>query len=176
MPIGLVRYHHSGQAHFITFSSYRRRQYLLNDALRFEFIRSLEQTRITYRLCIYGFVLMPEHVHLLISEPERGLVSDAIHSLKLSVSKKASGLGAEKDGSRLWQVRYYDHNVRTDKKFIEKLRYIHRNPVKRGLCELPELWQWSSFNHYASGADCGVEVESEWTARRREKTVAAIPR
>lgn len=149
---------------------------MLNDALCFEFIRSLEQTRLSYQLRVYGFVLMPEHVHLLISEPGRGLVSDAIHSLKLSVSKKAPGIGAEKDGSRLWQVRYYDHNVRTDRKFIEKLRYIHRNPVKRGLCGLPEQWKWSSFNHYANGVGCGVEIESEWTARKLEKAFAVSPR
>jgi REP element-mobilizing transposase RayT len=48
-----------------------------------------------------------------------------------------------------WQKRYYDRNVRDEREFVDKLRYIHRNPVKAGLCKLPEAWRWSSFRHYA---------------------------
>jgi len=50
---------------------------------------------------------------------------------------------------RVWQARYFDFNVRTTKKRVEKLRYLHRNPVKRGLVEAPEQWPWSSFRVYA---------------------------
>ena len=52
---------------------------------------------------------------------------------------------------------------------MEKLRYIHRNPVKRGLCECPEDWEWSSFRHYTTGLEGRVEIESEWTAKTRER-------
>jgi putative transposase len=68
-----------------------------------------------------------------------------------------------------WQARYYDFNVFTERKHIEKLRYIHRNPVKRGLVERPEDWQWSSFRHYATGERGTVEIESIWTAALREQ-------
>jgi len=60
-------------------------------------------------------------------------------------------------------------NVRTANKRIEKLRYIHRNPVKRGPVERPEDWEWSSFRHYASGVEGVVEIESEWTGRKGER-------
>ena len=50
---------------------------------------------------------------------------------------------------------------------MEKLRYIHRNPVVRGLVAKPEDWQWSSFRHYQTGMRGAVEIESEWTARER---------
>ena len=60
-----------------------------------------------------------------------------------------------------------DLNVRDYQQFTEKLRYIHRNPVKRGLVEKPEDWLWSSFCHYATGAPDPVEIESEWTAKGR---------
>jgi hypothetical protein len=70
---------------------------------------------------------------------------------------------------RFWQVRYYDFNVRTREKQIEKLRYLHRNPVKRGLVDKPEDWEWSSFRHYATGVEGVVEIESEWTGRKRER-------
>ena len=52
---------------------------------------------------------------------------------------------------------------------MEKLRYIHRNPVERGLVVRPEDWEWSSFRHYLTGVEGVVEVESRWTARRREQ-------
>jgi len=108
---------------------------------------------------------MPEHVHLLVSEPKSGTLADAMRELKLSFSKRSHGPG---QGS-FWQKRYYDRNVRDEREFRIKLRYIHRNPVKRGLCDRPEDWKWSSFRHYAFGEKGVVEIESEWRARDREK-------
>ena len=70
---------------------------------------------------------------------------------------------------RFWQTRYYDFNVHEGRRFGDKLRYIHRNPVKRGLVERPEDWAWSSFRHYATGVEGLVEIESEWTWNRRER-------
>jgi putative transposase len=107
---------------------------------------------------------MPEHVHLLLSEPQRLTLADAIKSLKQGVARRLIG-----DAEHFWQKRYYDFNVRNQPQFVEKLQYIHRNPVKRGLCGRPEQWPWSSFVHYATGREGRVEIESEWTARRRER-------
>ena len=63
--------------------------------------------------------------------------------------------------------RYYDFNVWSERKQVEKLKYIHRNPVKRGLVTFPEDWQWSSFRHYLTGEPGIVEIESHWTAKSR---------
>jgi putative transposase len=130
---------------------------------------------------------MPEHVHLLVSEPSHpdgapgkpsaGLsgektprsLADAIKSLKQGVSRKLIG-----EADHFWQKRYYDCNVRDDRQFMEKLRYIHRNPVKRGLCERPEDWEGSSFRHYATGLEGHVEIESEWMARKRERAAGRL--
>jgi putative transposase len=109
---------------------------------------------------------MPEHVHLLVSEPERGSLALALQMLKQVVSRKLRTIAA---GRPFWQARYYDFNVWSERKRIEKLIYMHRNPVKRGLVENPEDWRWSSFRHYASGEDSGAEIESQWTARGRER-------
>jgi putative transposase len=84
--------------------------------------------------------------------------------LKQQTSRKLKVRGAV----QFWQRRYYDFNVWSEEKRIEKLRYMHRNPVRRGLAERPEDWAWSSFRHYATGAVGVVEIESEWTAQRRE--------
>jgi len=107
---------------------------------------------------------MPEHVHLLVSEPERGALATAIQVMKQSVSRRLSPGNAQP----FWQARYYDFNVFTEHKRVEKLRYMHCNPVKRGLVEDPEQWAWSSFRHYTTGYIGLVEIESQWTARRRE--------
>ena len=112
---------------------------------------------------VYGYVVMPEHVHLLVSEPERAPLSIAIRMLKQVVSRKLRRPGQR----RFWQVRYYDMPIWTERKRVEKLRYIHRNPVKRGLCAEPSDWPWSSYRHYATVKIAGVEIESEWTAIRR---------
>ena len=98
------------------------------------------------------------------SEPEQGRLAQALQSLKQSVARRLSLRAAEP----FWQARYYDFNVWSERKHIEKLRYIHRNPVKRGLVATPEDWQWSSFRHHLLGVEGVVEVESQWTARKRE--------
>ena len=66
-----------------------------------------------------------------------------------------------------WQTRYYDFNVWNPEKTTEKLKYMHRNPVKRGLVSKPEDWAWSSFRHYRTGLEGTVEIESFWTAAKR---------
>jgi putative transposase len=165
MTRGLVRKQQRGDLHFVTFSCFRRRPFLKNIKMRALFEDALERTRIRYRFFVVGYVVMPEHVHLLVSEPEIRLLADALKALKLSVSLRSSE-------RPFWSARYYDFNVFTEKKRIEKLKYIHRNPVARGLVGAPQDWVWSSFLHYASGVVGTVEIESEWTALRRARSAS----
>jgi putative transposase len=203
MPRGLVRYHESGQSHFITFSCYRRKPKFADARFYDLFPLCLEAMRLRFRMRIYGYVVMPEHVHLLVSEPEIGNLAEAMHYLKLSFSKRARSLtGAQVSVQRkdanlghqrmdanlghqqalgpnepFWQKRYYDRNVRSVREFGIKLRYLHRNPVKRGLVREPGDWKWSSFRHYAFREMGVVEIESEWTGRDRElKATGGQPR
>jgi len=160
MPKGLVRYQQCGCFHFLTFSCYSRLPYL-GTAARSLFERSLEMMRIRYDFVVCGYVVTPEHVHLLVSEPKKALLSKAIQALKLSVS-------VQRSERPFWQPRYYDFNVQNEEKTSEKLRYMHRNPVERGLVEKPEDWAWSSCRHYATGEIGAVEIESFWTGARRD--------
>jgi len=164
MPWGLKRYQQARDLHFVTFSCYRRGPLLASAHAKRMFEVALEQARRQYGFFVTGYVIMPEHVHLLVSEPERGTLARALQAVKQSVARRLIG------GRRhFWQARYYDFNVWTKRKRIEKLRYMHRNPVKRGLVEKPEDWAWSSFRHYLTGEEGMVEIESEWTGRRRER-------
>jgi putative transposase len=143
MPSHLKRFHESGQTHFITFGCYhRRRSFSAPEAARI-FEAALERVRRAFELNVYGYVMMPDHVHILVSEPQRATLADAIKSLKQGVSRRLTC-----ESAHFWQKRYYDFNIRDSEQFTEKLRYIHRNPVARDLCERPEHWEWSSFNHY----------------------------
>jgi putative transposase len=164
MPTGLVRYQQAGDFHFVTFSCYRRQPFLAAAAARDLFEQSLEKMRQRYDFVVAGYVVMPEHVHLLVSEPERGLLAKGLQALKLSV--------AVQRGERpFWQARYYDFNVYTPHKRSEKILYIHTNPVRRGLVVEPGQWAWSSYRHYATGERFAVEIESEWTAAQRKRAV-----
>src|SRR5215467_930075 len=137
MPWGLKRYQDTGDLHFITFSCYHRQPFLSTPHACRVFEQTLEDVRRWYGLYVKGYVVMPEHVHLLVSEPERSSLRVALQMLKQITAQKLkpalSGtpsfpLGApsfplqREDGpKRFWQVRYYDFNVRTRKKQIEKL-------------------------------------------------------
>jgi putative transposase len=171
MPHGLRRFQQTGDLHFVTFSCYRRQPKLASPASRDTFEKSLAWVRQRYRLRITGYVVMPEHVHLLLSEPPDAVLSRALQSLKQSVARTL----ALRAGEPFWQARYYDFNVHSERKRIEKLQYMHRNPVARGLVGAPENWAWSSFHHWATGIEGTVEIESHWTARRREQSGEVAP-
>jgi putative transposase len=107
MPWGLRRFHESGQTHFLTFSCYRREALFVAGSAKVVFEAALERVRKRHALRVYGYVVMPEHVHLLISEPERAMLAVALKSLKQGVSRRLIG-----EADHFWQKRYYDLNIR----------------------------------------------------------------
>jgi putative transposase len=175
MPIGLHRTYGSHHLHFITCSCYRRLPFLDTAHSRDRFLSILEQTRQQYRFVVVGYVVMPEHIHLLLTEPEVGTPSTVMQVLKqrtahaLLPKRRRSNprqrkLFADQTLRRaFWQARFYDFNVWTTKKRVEKLRYMHRNPVVRGLVEAPEQWRWSSYRFYLLDEPGPVRVNEGWT-------------
>ncbi len=166
MPERLKRFHQSEQSHFITFSCYHRRRCF----------KRREQPYLRNRPRKGPAEVRPPHICLrshagacsLATKRARArLTLRALKSLKQGVSRRLLDQTAH-----FWQKRYYDVNVSSANQFSEKLHYIHRNPVKRGLCKQPEDWEWSSFRHYATGMKGRIEIESEWTATKREQNAA----
>jgi REP-associated tyrosine transposase len=98
------------------------------------FEQALEEVRQRYQFMIGGYVVMPEHVHLLISEPDQANLATALQVLKQKTSRQLKPATE----NAFWQRRYYDFNVWSAGKFREKLKYIHRNPVRRCLVRRPE--------------------------------------
>ncbi len=162
MPSGLKRFQQAEALHFVTFSCFHRLPLLEAPGTRETVEAVLEQTRARHQARVYAYVLMPEHVHLLANEPPGILLAQFLKAFKQVTSRKLRG-----PREKFWQDRYYDSNVYGEKARSEVIRYIHRNPVVRGLVEKPEDWVWSSFRHYATGVKGTVEIESHWAAFRR---------
>ena len=108
---------------------------------RDRFLSILEQVRQRYRFVVVGYVMMPEYLHLLITEPEQCSARALLPKRKRRDLRQGSLFGDASQPRAFWQARFYDFNVWTGKKRVEKLRYMHRNPVKRGLVESPEQWR-----------------------------------
>ena len=133
--------------HFITCSCYQRRPLLDTTEKRDIFLEVLDEVRRQRRFLLAGYVVMLEHVHLLVSEPEAVTPSIIMQVLKQRVARMV-GTG---DEGAFWQRRFYDFNVWSRKKMFEKLHYIHMNPVNRELVDDPGLWKWSSYRFYQFG-------------------------
>ncbi len=173
MPWGLKRYYDTGGLHFITSSCFRRLPVLGTMERRDLLLSVVERMRVRYRFAVVGYVVMPEHLHLLISEPEEGTPATVIQAIKLGfVRRVLNGSGENPHFSQrtrevghpqhFWMKRFYDFNVWSQRKEVEKLRYMHRNPVVRGLVQRPEDWEWSSFRAYACG-EVGLVRVKDWS-------------
>jgi putative transposase len=150
--------------HFITFCCYHRKRLLESVRSRNLVIEVLDEVRAKYGFSLVGYVIMPEHVHLLISES--GTVSPAkiVQVFKQRVSRRMRGKKRAKGNQlslrfpeprlelrRFWQRRYYDFNIYSRRKLWEKLEYMHANPVAERLVQHPRDWPWGSWSNYATG-------------------------
>jgi putative transposase len=173
MPRRLKRYTGRGELHFITFSCYERRAFLHSKRAKNLFVKVLGETRVRFGFRLIGYVLMPEHVHLLIDESPKATPAKIIQVLKQRVSRAMRGKrrgargqlplpfpGDLAERRRFWQRRYYDFNVYRKEKLREKLNYMHANPVKRRLVVHPRDWPWSSWTFYELGE--GLLAMDRW--------------
>jgi len=169
----LQRHYGHGDLHFVTFSCYRRLPLLGTARARNRFVRILDEVRSRHPFKLIGYVVMPEHVHLLLGEPKKGTPSKVLQVLKQKVSRALRGKGKKGVPGQLslafprsamevgafWQRRFYDFNVYSRKKLREKLEYMHANPVVRKLVVHPREWPWSSWSQYAKGEKGLIRID-----------------
>jgi len=184
----LRRYYGRGDLHFVTFSCYRRRPFLGTRRARDHFVRILNEVRSRYRFRLVGYVVMPEHVHLLLSEPKKGNPSKILQVLKQTVSRKLRGRRRKsaadqlslpfgdprRDAEHFWQRRFYDFNVWSGKKLREKLEYMHGNSVQRKLVQHPKDWPWSSWSYYAKGEEGLTRIDAIGEEPNRKQNLQAV--
>jgi putative transposase len=181
----LHRYYGAGHLHYITTSCYHRSAWFAGEANRDLFVEVLEQVRRRYHFVVVGYVVMPEHVHLLLSEPERGNPSVVMQAIKQGFARRLLGrMRSARDPRQsdlsslsfnlqhVWQRRFYDFVVRTYEKRQEKLHYIHQNPVRASPVLEPWQWRWSSAPHYLRGENGPVLVNELVMAEIKIRPVA----
>jgi putative transposase len=173
VPKKLRRYYGFRHLHFITCSCYQRLPLLGSVRARSVFVKILGQVRDRYRFALVGYVVMPEHIHLLIGELRVGTPSTVMQVLKQRVSRQlrrrrrvpAAQLGLRFGAPhsalpQFWQRRFYDFNVWSEKKLREKLEYMHLNPVTRKLVAHPKFWPWSSYAFYSQSGASLVQIDT----------------
>jgi putative transposase len=167
----LRHYDHLNTVRFVTFTCFHRQKLLTEEAVIAEFQDQVIQTFRARFIKIFAYVVMPEHVHLIVHPPDSVKLGPVIGELKSKaatriLSKKLIDLPAicyviKKGVSRraVWQPRCYDHNCRTRETMIEKINYCHNNPVKRRLVKESGDWRWSSFNWYRGLKDVPLTID-----------------
>ncbi|MFH1059682.1 MAG: transposase [Pseudomonadota bacterium] len=158
-------YNNFGHIHFITFSCYKRRRILDDDSAKRIVLGVLSSQLGKQQAGCAGFVVMPDHVHALIWFKEAGQLSHFMKQWKQRSSvnikrnmneRRTSYADSAPLSDPVWQEGYYSFNVYSQDKLVEKLNYMHHNPVKVGLVARPGDWQFSSARHYLLGRSVGV--------------------
>ncbi len=158
----LKRYETPNHARYLTFSCYRRLPLFKNDKIKQVFVDQLDLTRQRLDFILYAWVIMPEHVHLLLMPNlESATVRQILHALKRPVSENIlarwrrldagilTKLTDTQNNPHFWQPGGgYDRNIFTTDELLEKIQYIHTNPVRRGLVKHETDWPWSSARWY----------------------------
>lgn len=165
-----------GHAHSLTFSCFRRQPFLTRDRIREWMIEAIDLARRRHQLDIWAYVLMPEHVHILLRPRTDYDISRILTTLKQPVSKRAilfvqnemptfrprmtDSQPNGKTAFRFWQRGGgYDRNLWSPKHIWETIDYLHGNPVRRGLCAADADWVWSSARAYAGDTAVPLAID-----------------
>lgn len=166
-----------GHAYFVTTTVCGRMPIFHWDNYCNIIIRNLNFYREAYRFKLLGYVLMPEHLHLISLPVGERNISDIMRSFKSYTAKeileelrregKRRLLGSFANQAKrgrnqqhqVWMHGFADKNVFCKEFFLQKLDYMHSNPVKRGLVESPTDYKYSSARNYLLGDQSVIEID-----------------
>ncbi len=172
--MALKHYDHDGRVRFVSFTTREMVPVLTNECFRDIVVAALKEVCAESRVKIIAYVIMPEHVHLMLLPPIEAtlgpiigdikrLSAKQIHETMASDSLLVRRLTVARNGQTkfaLWQKRCFDHNCRTLSSVRKKIEYCHMNPVRRGLVREPHRWKWSSVKDPTCAA-IAAEVEHD---------------
>jgi putative transposase len=156
-----------GGLHFVTFSTYQRRNFLAPERTRAIVVESLQTCLEKHRAHCHGFVVMPNHVHAILSVAPEATIGSFLQAWKKTSSYRIKRFYAQElskyhhlcpEDCPIWQAKFYDFNLESEEKCLEKLEYMHSNPVTAGLAPTILDWAWSSTRFYERGEDVGVKI------------------
>jgi len=185
------RYDIEGQAHCLTFSCFRRQPFLSRPRCCQWLAEAIEAGRTSRLYDLLGFVFMPEHVHVVVLPRPEVRISRILVAMKAPVAKRAvlwiranapDSLMSMEDRQPNGQCHYrfwqrgggYDRNLRTTEDVREKIRYIHANPIRRGLVATADDWHWSSYRAWQTGEDVPIPIDREVLIRLRKYSCAPV--
>lgn len=178
--MSLPRFHIEGHIYYITTVIYQRLPIFTRSTFVIPLLDSLNFYRYEQGFKLLGYVVMPDHLHLLIWPFGKATVSDIMRDYKTFTSKrlirqanvegiedwvrafKRAGQETRRSDNKVWQDSYWDENVYTERFLRQKLNYIHRNPLRAGLVEQVEDYPYSSYRNYELGEDWLIEIDQEW--------------
>lgn len=144
----LKRYFEEGAVYFVTSATKKKEKIFLNIKAANFFISTLQYHKYILEYNIYGYVVMPEHFHLLIQPSESYSLSKAMNFIKGTFSRKYNKMFGHK--GIVWQPSFYDVGMRSEGDILTRLKYMHNNPVKYGLVQDPQDYPFSSYKYYYS--------------------------
>ncbi len=171
----LRHYDHLNTVRFVTFSCYERYKLFRADSVITDFVEVLDAVREARGFKLLGYVVMPNHVHVVLWPPEGMKLGRVIGEIKSRSARRILERVRQENLFRIdrlhvrsggetkivfWQPRCYDHNCRTPDTVWEKIEYCHKNPVTQGLVQQPGEWRWSSFNWYAGCRDVPIHIDT----------------
>ena len=175
----LFKSHEPNTIHYVTGVTFRRVPVFRSEVACAFFIETLAETRECYLFKLIGYVVMPDHVHLLLN-PASSNISALMRRLKGRSARKildwliegqhASSLAKFKLNNpqrhahthAVWLKDFSAVDVWSPTFIRQKLNYIHNNPVRAGLCEHPARWRWSSYHAYLPHEPGDVPIEMDW--------------
>ena len=131
---------------FITIVTKDRRFILLENIT--SLISAIEQTKNFYDYDIVGYVVLDNHIHLLLKPDDINQYPKIIRSIKYNFTKDVGIAMPTYDKIEVWQNRYFEHTIIDEEDLNKHLDYIHYNPVKHGYVNKARDWKYSSFHEY----------------------------
>jgi len=170
----LKHFDHDGRARFITFCIHRQIPILTNDPFRQIVVDSIDDLRRQEGFRLLAYVIMPEHIHLVLIPGENTEIGPLVGEIKRISALRIHEILLDKNSHllnkfvvqrdrhspfALWQRRCHDHNCRTDDAVWSRVEYCHFNPVTRGLVRNPEDWVWSSYRWYQGKRNVPLKID-----------------
>jgi putative transposase len=157
----VTRFNFENYCHFVTSKTYRNQKIFSEGKVADLLIQTLLEVKEKLNFRLIGFVVMPDHIHLMLVPNKRNTISDVMRHIKGRFSRRYDllsrgmnspdyGISDHRAGnsslpkSKVWQESFYDHVIRNRKEFDERLNYLYNNPVKAKLAEKPEDYKYSS--------------------------------
>jgi len=179
--MGLPHFQIEGHVYYITTVVYNRLPIFTRPSFVIPLLDSLNFYRYQRAFKLLGYVIMPEHIHLILWPFGDATIPDIMRDYKKFTARRIirqaqvegidewltafrqAGQETERSTNKVWQDSYWDTNIYTEQFLRQKLDYIHHNPVRAGLVKAPEDYAYSSYRNYVLGEEWLIEIDQDWT-------------